>query len=138
MSRRRLLRLIGGAAALQIPSVALAGFNFFLSEYSASHAELQAQLTKRFPLRHIEVSREHQLAGQRSFIRVRFQAPSALRRLTSYSTELPFYLFPQRHTGLRLLRAPLVLSLNWLSTIVEVSEKSFGNVTPRIFFQFGD
>jgi Protein of unknown function (DUF1439) len=51
MSRRRLLRLIGGAVALQIPSVALAGFNFFLSEYSASHAELQAQLTKRFPLR---------------------------------------------------------------------------------------
>jgi len=51
MSRRGLLRLIGGAAALQIPSVALAGFNFFLSEYSASHAELQAQLTKRFPLR---------------------------------------------------------------------------------------
>ncbi|MFL4993264.1 MAG: DUF1439 domain-containing protein, partial [Microvirga sp.] len=51
MSRRGLLRLIGGAAALQLPSVALAGFNFFLSEYSASHAELQAQLTKRFPLR---------------------------------------------------------------------------------------
>ena len=50
-SRRGLLRWIGGAAALQFPSVALAGLNFFLSEYSASHAELQAQLTKRFPLR---------------------------------------------------------------------------------------
>ena len=50
-SRRGLLRWIGGAAALQFPSVALAGLNFFLSEYSASQAELQAQLTKRFPLR---------------------------------------------------------------------------------------
>jgi len=50
LSRRRLLRLMGGAATLQIPSIALAGFDFFLSEYSATRAELQAELAKRFPL----------------------------------------------------------------------------------------
>ena len=50
-SRRRLLCLMGGAVTLPIPSIALAGFNFFLSEYSASRAELQAELAKRFPLR---------------------------------------------------------------------------------------
>ena len=50
LSRRCLLRLIGGAATLQIPTVALAGFNFFLSEYSATRAELQAALSRRFPL----------------------------------------------------------------------------------------
>ena len=37
--------------ALHLPSVALAGFNFFLSEYSATRAELQAALNQRFPLR---------------------------------------------------------------------------------------
>jgi len=50
LSRRSLLRLIGGAAALQIPTLALAGFDFFLSEYSATRAELQAKMAKRFPL----------------------------------------------------------------------------------------
>lgn len=42
--------LMGGAATLQIPSIALAGFDFFLSEYSATRAELQAEIAKRFPL----------------------------------------------------------------------------------------
>jgi hypothetical protein len=51
LSRRCLLHLIGVAATLQIPTSALAGFDFFLSEYSASRAELQARLAKRFPLR---------------------------------------------------------------------------------------
>ena len=50
LSRRCLLRLIGGAATLQIPTFALAGFDFFLSEYSATRAELQAEMAKRFPL----------------------------------------------------------------------------------------
>ena len=50
LSRRCLLRLIGGAATLQIPTLALAGFDFFLSEYSATRAELQAEMAKRFPL----------------------------------------------------------------------------------------
>jgi len=49
--RRRVLRLIAGAATLQIPTIALAGFDFFLSEYSATQAELQAEMSKRFPLR---------------------------------------------------------------------------------------
>ena len=35
---------------LQIPTLALAGFDFFLSEYSATRAELQAEMAKRFPL----------------------------------------------------------------------------------------
>ena len=50
LSRRCLLRLIGGATTLQVPTLALAGFDFFLSEYSATRAELQAELAKRFPL----------------------------------------------------------------------------------------
>jgi hypothetical protein len=50
LSRRCLLRLIGGAATLQIPILALAGFDFFLSEYTATRAELQAEMAKRFPL----------------------------------------------------------------------------------------
>ena len=50
LSRRWLLRLIGGAATLQIPTLALAGFDFFLSEYSATRAELQAKMAKHFPL----------------------------------------------------------------------------------------
>jgi hypothetical protein len=49
-SRRHLLRLVGGAAALQISTAALAGFDFFLSEYSATRAELQAEMARRFPL----------------------------------------------------------------------------------------
>ena len=51
LPRRRLLLLLGGAAVLQIPSIALAAFDFFLSEYSATRAELQAAIAKRFPLR---------------------------------------------------------------------------------------
>ena len=50
LSRRSLLRVIGGAATLHIPTCALAGFDFFLNEYSATRAELQAEMTKRFPL----------------------------------------------------------------------------------------
>ena len=50
LSRRSLLRLIGGAATLQIPTLALAGFDFFLSEYTATRSELQAEMAKRFPL----------------------------------------------------------------------------------------
>ena len=50
LSRRRLLRLIGGAATLQIPTIALAGFDFFRSEYSVTRAELQAEMARRFPL----------------------------------------------------------------------------------------
>lgn len=49
-SRRRLLRALLGAAALPAPLAALAGFNFFTSEYTASRAELQAQIAKRFPV----------------------------------------------------------------------------------------
>jgi hypothetical protein len=49
--RRLLLRAVVGAAALHAPLAALAGFNFFTSEYTASHDELQAQIVKRFPVR---------------------------------------------------------------------------------------
>ena len=35
---------------MPLPSIALAGFNFFLSEFSATRAELQAELARRFPL----------------------------------------------------------------------------------------
>ena len=35
---------------LPIPTFALARFDFFLSEYSATRAELQAEMTRRFPL----------------------------------------------------------------------------------------
>jgi len=50
LTRRRLLHLIGGAATLQVPTTARAGFDFFLSEYSATRAELQAEMARRFPL----------------------------------------------------------------------------------------
>jgi hypothetical protein len=50
LSRRCLLRLVAGAATLQVPMSALAGFDFFRSEYSASRTELQAEIAKRFPL----------------------------------------------------------------------------------------
>lgn len=49
-SRRRLLRTLLGAVALPAPLAALAGFNFFTSEYTASREELQAQVAKRFPV----------------------------------------------------------------------------------------
>ena len=50
LSRRWLLRALLGATALQAPFAALAGFNFFTSEYTASRDELQAMLAKRFPV----------------------------------------------------------------------------------------
>jgi hypothetical protein len=49
-SRRRMLRALLGAAALQAPFAALAGFNFFTSEYTASRDELQTMIAKRFPV----------------------------------------------------------------------------------------
>lgn len=49
-SRRRLLGALLGVAALPAPLAALAGFNFFTSEYTASRDELQAQVAKRFPV----------------------------------------------------------------------------------------
>ncbi|MDB5877924.1 MAG: putative transrane protein [Variovorax sp.] len=51
LSRRLLLRAALGTAALHAPLAALAGFNFFTSEYTASREELQAQVAKRFPVR---------------------------------------------------------------------------------------
>jgi hypothetical protein len=47
--RRRVLRLLAAAGVLRAWP-ALAGFNFFTSEYTASRDELQAQLLRRFPL----------------------------------------------------------------------------------------
>ncbi|GAA4333807.1 hypothetical protein GCM10023165_09170 [Variovorax defluvii] len=47
--RRFLLRALLGAAA-SAPLAALAGFNFFTSEYTATREELQAQIARRFPL----------------------------------------------------------------------------------------
>lgn len=49
-TRRWLLRALLGAGAMPVPFAALAGFNFFTSEYTASREELQAQLAKRFPV----------------------------------------------------------------------------------------
>ncbi|MFM9928101.1 DUF1439 domain-containing protein [Variovorax sp. H27-G14] len=49
-SRRRVLRALLGVTALQVPFAALAGFNFFTSEYTATRDELQAQIAKRFPV----------------------------------------------------------------------------------------
>jgi hypothetical protein len=49
-SRRRLLRALSAAAVLPLPFSALAGFNFFTSEYTATRDELQAQIAKRFPV----------------------------------------------------------------------------------------
>ena len=48
--RRLLLQALLGAAAMQAPLAAMAGFNFFTSEYTASRDELQAQIAKRFPV----------------------------------------------------------------------------------------
>ncbi|WP_447746228.1 DUF1439 domain-containing protein [Variovorax boronicumulans] len=48
--RRRVLRALLGAAALPAPFAALAGFNFFTNEYTATREELQAQIAKRFPV----------------------------------------------------------------------------------------
>jgi hypothetical protein len=50
-SRRLALRALLGAAVLPAPFAALAGFNFFTSEYTASREELQARIARRFPMR---------------------------------------------------------------------------------------
>jgi len=50
-SRRQFLqRATAAALPLGLPLAAHAGFNFFLSEYTASREELQAEISKRFPL----------------------------------------------------------------------------------------
>lgn len=48
--RLLLLRAFATALPLGLPLAARAGFNFFLSEYTASRDELQAEIAKRFPL----------------------------------------------------------------------------------------
>ncbi len=48
--RRIVLRALLGGVALQLPLAALAGFNFFTSEYTVSRDELQKQLARRFPV----------------------------------------------------------------------------------------
>lgn len=48
--RQFLLRAFATALPLGLPLTARAGFNFFLSEYTASREELQAEIVKRFPL----------------------------------------------------------------------------------------
>lgn len=48
--RRWLLRALLGGAALQLPFAAVAGFNFFTSEYTLSRDDLQKQIAKRFPV----------------------------------------------------------------------------------------
>lgn len=48
--RRQVLRALLGAAALPVPFAALAGFNFFTNEYTATREELQSQIAKRFPV----------------------------------------------------------------------------------------
>jgi hypothetical protein len=50
LSRRGLIGGLAGAALLPAPLAAVAGFNFFTSEYTASRAELEAQIVKRFPV----------------------------------------------------------------------------------------
>ena len=50
-SRRQFLQRASAAALpLGLPLAAHAGFNFFLSEYTASRDELQAEISRRFPL----------------------------------------------------------------------------------------
>ena len=49
-ARRGLLRALA-VAATGTPFAALAGFNFFTSEYTIGRDELQAQIAKRFPVR---------------------------------------------------------------------------------------
>jgi len=50
-SRRQFLqRATAAALPLGLPLAAHAGFNFFLSEYTASREEMQAEISKRFPL----------------------------------------------------------------------------------------
>ncbi|SCK59643.1 Protein of unknown function [Variovorax sp. HW608] len=49
-SRRLVLRALLGAATLPASFAAMAGFNFFTSEYTASREELQAQIARHFPV----------------------------------------------------------------------------------------
>jgi len=57
LNRRAVLRALAVAGTLPAPFAALAGFNFFLSEYTATREELQAQISKRFPVtqRYLEI-----------------------------------------------------------------------------------
>ena len=48
LPRRRFV--LGALLVAALPARAIAGFNFFTSEYTASRDELQAQIAKRFPL----------------------------------------------------------------------------------------
>lgn len=50
LSRRLVLRTLLGTAALPAPFAAMAGFNFFTSEYTASRQELETQIAKHFPV----------------------------------------------------------------------------------------
>ncbi|MDB5826067.1 MAG: hypothetical protein JWQ73_287 [Variovorax sp.] len=50
LSRRRFVRATLMAALLPASATAFAGFNFFTNEYTATRAELQAQIVKHFPL----------------------------------------------------------------------------------------
>ncbi|MDM0113112.1 DUF1439 domain-containing protein [Variovorax sp. J22R133] len=52
-----MLRTLVVATVGPAPLAAFAGFNFFLSEYTATREELQAQIAKRFPVtqRYLEV-----------------------------------------------------------------------------------
>lgn len=48
--RRLVLRALLGVTAVQLPLAALAGFNFFTSEYTVSLDDLQKQIARRFPV----------------------------------------------------------------------------------------
>ncbi len=50
ISRRRLVGATLAVALLPTSAPALAGFNFFTNEYTASRTELQAQIVKQFPV----------------------------------------------------------------------------------------
>ena len=50
LSRRSVLGAAVAASGLGAPLAALAGFNFFLNEYTATRDELQAELVKHFPV----------------------------------------------------------------------------------------
>ncbi|MDM0046285.1 DUF1439 domain-containing protein [Variovorax dokdonensis] len=50
-ARRQVLRIAAAGTLLPLISTAArAGFNFFLNEYTATREELQAQITRRFPI----------------------------------------------------------------------------------------
>ena len=105
-SRRRLLGALLGLASLPAPFAALAGFNFFTSEYSASRDELQAQVARRFPVqqRYAEIFtvtlRDPQLSldarGNRAAITALLSIaspllkPSAVEGLVSVSSALKY------------------------------------------------